>query len=120
MREVIELVQGNTSDVKLTRPDFPDLPDALDENWVCQQAVMDCAGALVVGLSTVSDKALDEFDKQRFVVAVSPTDSATLSVAAGEPYQEYTWLIELSNTTTTPPYKKEHHITLRVYSQGIA
>lgn len=120
MKEVIELIQGNASDVKLVRPGFPGLDDALDENWVCQQAVRDCAGALVIGLSTVSDKTLDEFDKERFVVAVSPTDSATLSVAAGEPYQEYTWLIELSNPTTTPPYKKEHHITLRVYSQGIA
>jgi len=120
MQQIINLYQGDTSDVKLVRPDFPGLTNALDGNWLCQQAVMDCAGVVVVGASTVSAKTTDDNGKERFVVAVSPTDSATLSVAAGEPYQEYTWLIELSNPTTIPPYKKEHHTTLRVFSQGIA
>jgi hypothetical protein len=118
MTEVIELIQGDTSDVKLVRPDFPGLAAALDANWLCQQGVTDCAGALVVAMAPVAVKTADEYGKERFIVAVSPTDSATLAVPAGEPYQDYTWVIELSNTTTVPSYNKEHHITLRVSNQG--
>jgi len=120
MTEVIELIQGNTSDVKLVRPDIPGLDDALDGNWTCQQSVMDCDRTAVVEASDVTDKTTDEFGKERFVVAVSYTDSDTLTVPAGEPYFDYTWMIELNNPNTVPPYRKEHHITLRVRNQGIS
>ncbi|MBL4781783.1 MAG: hypothetical protein JKX92_06030 [Porticoccaceae bacterium] len=119
MREIIELFQGDTSGVKLTRPDMPGVTDALDGNWICQQAVLDCEGVVVVAVATVADKTTDAQGKERFVVAVSPSDSATLAVPNGEPYQDYTWVIQLENPTTTPPYNKEHMMTLRIRAQGI-
>lgn len=119
MTEILDLIQGNTSEVKLVRPGFPGLADLLDGNWTCVQAVLDCSGATVVTAAAVTDKTLDEFGKEAFVVAVSPADSATLTVPATEPYLDYTWMIELENPTTVPPYRKEHHITLRVRTQGI-
>lgn len=119
MIEIIELFQGDTSAVKLVRPDMPGLADALDGNWVCQQAVLDCAGNTVVAAASVVDISTDELGKERFVVAVSPADSATLTVSDGEPYEDYTWVIQLGNPTTTPPYNKEHRMTLRTRVQGI-
>ena len=119
MLEVISLYQGETSTVKWARPELPSLADVLDANWNCQQAVLDCDGVVVIAASTVADKTTDEQGKERFVVAVSPSDSATLTVPDGEPYQDYLWVIQLENTGTTPPYNKEHMMTLRIRAQGI-
>ena len=119
MTEIIKLFQGATSDVKLVRPEMPSLPDALDGNWNCKYSVLDCDDAVVVAATAVTDKTTDTNGQERYVVAVTPTQSATLTVPAGEPWLDYTWVIQLENTTTTPPYNKEHAITLRVRRQGI-
>ena len=119
MKEIIELFQGDTSEVKLVRPDMPSLDAALDGNWTCKQSVLDCDGSVVIAVATVTDKTTDENGDERFVVAVKPVDSTTLTVPDDEPYQDYTWIIQLENTTTTPPYRKEHMMTLRIRAQGI-
>ena len=119
MTEIIEMFQGATSDVKLVRPDMPGLPDALDGNWVCKYSVLDCDGEVAVAAKIVTEKTVDENNKDRFVVAVLPAESAILEVDDNEPYVDYRWSIQLENTTTTPPYNKEHSITLRVKAQGI-
>lgn len=119
MSQIIKIARGDTSDVMLTRPDVPGLANALDVNWVCKQSVLDCDGVVVVAAAVVTSKSVDEHGHERFVVAVEPADSDLLTVPAGEPYMEYDWVIQLENTTTTPPYNKEHRITLRVREQGI-
>jgi hypothetical protein len=117
MSEIIDHVVGDTSDIKLIRPQIPDLPATLDGNWVCTQRVLNPDGTEAIAEQAITDKYTDSDSQQWYMAAVKPADSAGLTVA--DDYVDYQWHIQLVNATTTPPYKRELKITLRTRSQGV-
>ena len=118
-KEIIEVYQGDLTKIKNVRPTFPGLGDTLDANWKCYGSVNDCDGNNVVADREVTNKMTDANGKERFLCAVHPSETEQLDVSDGEKYQDYDWVIQVENMTTNPPYSKEHHITLRVWPQGI-
>ena len=118
-KEIIEVYQGDLTKIKNVRPTFPSLPGVLDANWKCYVSVNDCDGNNVVADREVTNKVTDANSRERFVCAIHPSETESLEVATGEEYQDSDWVIQVENLSTTPPYSKEHHITLRVKPQGI-
>lgn len=117
MAEIINHVVGDVSDIKLIRPQLPGLGNLLDSNWVCKQRVLDAAGTQVIAEQTITDKYTDADGQQWFMAAVKPSDSEDLTVTGD--YVDYSWYIQVANTTTTPPYKRELLVTLRTKKQGV-
>jgi hypothetical protein len=117
MAEIIEHVVGDTSDIKLLRPQLPDLPAVLDGNWVCKQRVLNPDGTELIAEQTITDKYTDSDSQEWFIAAVKPADSATMAVTGD--YVDYQWFIQIENATTTPSYKRELMATLRTRKQGV-
>jgi hypothetical protein len=68
--------------------------------WTCKIKV---AGTAID--RAVSDRTVDN---KRFIAALTPAETDTLEVGL------YVVAVEIENTTTTPPMRREHHIVLTV------
>jgi hypothetical protein len=68
--------------------------------WTCKIKVAGTAIDRAVGDRTV--------DNLRFIAALTPAETDTLEIGV------YVVAIEIENTTTTPPLRREHHIVLTV------
>lgn len=110
----ITLYAGDTSDYIYVSPSTL-AGAAMDVNWTCSACVIDRAGA-----KTIADFVITEQtgDGTEFVCYLTPTQTATLTVSGT--YTDYNFVIQVVNTTTTPPYKKEAQYSLRVYEGNIA
>lgn len=68
--------------------------------WTCKIKV---AGTAID--RAVTDRTVDNL---RFIAALTPAETATLDIGI------YVVAIEIENTTTVPPLRREHHIVLTV------
>jgi hypothetical protein len=118
-REEIDVFRGDLSDIKNVRPGIDGYPTTLPGTAVCKIKVIDQDGTEVVAERTVTDKMTDTDGNERFVAAILPSETTSITLPTGEASHDYTWIIEIADTNTTPPFNKEHHITLRVFEQGI-
>lgn len=117
--EIVEIYQGDLTDIKRVRPVYPSVSDVLDVSWKCHVSVNDCDGNNVVEEREVTDKVTDQDGKEWFSCAIHPSETELLEVTAGEGYQDYVWIIQLENLSAVPPYSREEHTILRVKPQGI-
>jgi len=118
-REIVEVYQGDLSAIRNARPSIEGLDDVLDANWECYVRVIDRDNNAVVAKREITDKMTDTASKERFVAAILPTETAEILVPTGRNSEDYIWIIQLENSTLTPPWVKEHQITLRVRRQGL-
>jgi len=104
----VSVVQGDLSGSLNPRPSVLVDGDPIDSNWVCNTRLISPAGI------TVIDRMITEKtqDGMRFVVYISESETAALEV------DTYTWVIELSNATTTPIYNVEQTYGLEVEPQS--
>lgn len=114
--EEYTIYQGDTGPIIRPRPTVLDDGVVLDVNWTCSTAVNDADGVEVIAKRAVTDKTVDNL---RFVAALTPTETNLLLVDDSENYRSYTQVIEVINTTLTPPFNIEEHYTLKVTPQGI-
>ena len=114
--EEYTIYQGDTGPIIRPRPSVLADDVVLDSNWKCYTAVNDTDGAVVVAKREVTDKTADNL---RFVAGLTPTETNLLLVDDSEEYRPYTQIIEVLNTTLTPPFNIESHYTLKVTPQGI-
>lgn len=84
----------------------------IDSNWSCTQRVVDPNGVEVIASTAVTEKSTDNTE---FKVYLTPTQTGAFTTTG-----DYTWYIQLSNSTLTPPFVKETHLVLRVSDQGIS
>lgn len=114
--EEYTIYQGDTGPIIRPRPTVLDDGVVLDINWSCFTAVNDADGTPVIARRAVTDKTDDNL---RFIAALTPTETNLLEVEDSESYRPYTQIIEVINTTLTPPFNIEEHYTLKVTPQGI-
>lgn len=105
---------GDTSDFIYIRPLGLD-GAVIDGNWSCSQVVKDLDENVVIAEAAVTTKSTDTTEFKCFL---TPTQTANLQPSGK--YQEYTWMIQLSNSTLTPPIVRETHIRIGVYRQGVS
>ena len=105
---------GDTTDIVYIRPSALD-GAAMDGNWTCSQQVNDESGNEVIGEASVTEKSSDDTE---FKVYLTPSQTGTLS-GSGNTYTLYDWVIQVVNDSASPPYRKETHLSLRVFNQGI-
>lgn len=107
VNKIVSVAQGDTTTALKPRPGSLGESDIIDGNWSCHTKVLSPSGTVLI------DRAITEktSDAMRFVVALTPAETAALAV------DTYTWIIELSNSTTTPPYNVEVSYTLAVEPQ---
>lgn len=108
-KRLIEVIQGNTSRIIKAAPKVDGARPQLDENWVCRTALLDEEG-IAIFTRGVTNKTQDN---QRFLVALTPTETALCAPGT------YTWVIEISNSTTEPPFNVERDYPLRVKPQKL-
>lgn len=102
------IYRGDTSDIVYTSPSTLD-GAAMDGNWTCSSCVVDRSGDKVISDFSITTKTGDNTE---FICYLTPTQTDNLAVTGDVSY--YTWVIQLANATTTPPFSKEVHYTLAV------
>lgn len=113
--KTIQLTQGDTSTIQKVRPAQLDAGVALDANWICKTVLLDQNFEAVFPVRIVTDKTADQ---TRFIVAIQPEDTAGVTLSKNG--ELFTWVIQLTNSTTIPPFTKEVHIPVNINRQGIA
>lgn len=105
---MIKVIKINAGDVLQVEVGVDGVP-TLDGNWTCALTVPDPAG----GAHLVDNQSitLKNADDSAFVAYLTPTQTAAL--AAGD----YVLAVQLSNSTTSPPYSDEELIYFRVSDQ---
>lgn len=107
INKIVPVAQGDTTTALKPRPGSLGEAETIDGTWACHTKVLSPSGTALI------DRAITEktSDSMRFVVSLTPAETAALAV------ETYTWIIELSNTTTVPPYNVEVNYTLAVEPQ---
>jgi len=105
---IFKIHRGNTTDVVYVRPSVLD-GATIDANWSCKTAVVNTAGDVLVDTTTITAKSADDTE---FKVYLTPTQTNALNPDSG--YQEYIWVVQLENTTLTPPIKRDIQFRLGV------
>jgi hypothetical protein len=113
--KTIHVRQGDTSDIQKVRPTQLTDGAAMDANWTCKTVLLDQSFTPVFTARNVTDKTDDE---TRFIVALNPDDTAGVTLSKNG--ELFTWVIQLTNTTTIPPFNKEIHLPVNILKQGIA
>jgi len=119
-----EVFQGDTTDILYVRPGVLNKGDLINSDWVCKVAANDSAGLNAVAVRVVTEKATAPVqnddgsvsDEECFVCYLSPTETDGLSI---DDKTTHTWIIQVSNTQTTPKFNLERHYQLKVKKQGI-
>jgi len=113
MSDTIEIIQGDSSTIlDIYVQDEDGNNTTLDSNWKCYKGVCDMLGSGRTMLVEETEVSLSD-DNLYFPVGLTPTESASLD-------EGYCYLVvEVSNDTLTPPYKKEYHRKIKITSEGI-
>ena len=107
----ITIKQGDTTDTFQISP-FPlgETVEALtDAGWTCRSIVVAKLGGIELINNNVATLTADNL---YFETALGSPDTDILDAKA------HIWILEMENLTTTPVYRKEHHISLVVQQQG--
>jgi hypothetical protein len=126
MKSVFEVYQGDLTDYIYVRPGPLNAGDPIGANWTCQVAVLNNSDAEELAARAVTDKSTVEIENEDgsktneecFVCYLLPSETAILSEDTDNNF--HTWVIEIKNATTSPPFNLEKHIFLKVNKQGIA
>ena len=108
---------GDTGPVLQPRPTVLDDGVPLDANWTCHIAANYADGTVAIASTEVTDKTADNL---RWIAALTPTQTATLTIPVGEAFIVIDHVLEIVNLTLTPVFRKEVHHRLPVCAQGIA
>lgn len=104
--------QGDTSDTYQVSPfvEGEATQTLSDGGWTCRSVVVAAVGDVPIIDNVVTTKTVDDL---YFETALASPDTDTLNGGSN-----YLWIIEIENTTTTPKYRRELHIPLKVNKQG--
>lgn len=105
--KIVSVAQGDITTALKPRPGSLGEADIIDANWTCHTKVLSPNGTILIERA-VTEKTIDNL---RFVVNLTPAETTTL------PVETYSWVIEISNSTTVPPYNIEQRYTLAVEPQ---
>lgn len=108
-----KIYQGDTGPILKPRPSVIDTGDVIDATWHCYLGVNDADGVEVIARTEITDKTADDM---RWICALTPAQTATIPPLLDTPYN---MVIEVTNTTTTPPFNIEKHYGLEVRDQGL-
>lgn len=114
--------QGDTTDILYIRPGPLNNGDPIDVNWTCSTGVIDDVGAILLASRAVTDIVTvpikgangQTTDEECFLCALTPAETVTLELGI------HTWIVQVVNTTTTPPFNIEKHNILEIEKQGLA
>lgn len=111
MNTTHDIFQGDHSPVYRCRPTA--LPDGqpINGSWKCHIGVTDENDRVVMAKREVTAKTSDGL---RWLAALTPAETGALAPGA-----YYNMVIEVSNTTTTPPFNKEKRVQFKLLHQGI-
>lgn len=110
------ITQGETGPIIRPRPSAIDTGVTLDANWICRTAVNDLDGESVIAprvITTMTDDAL------YFELALTPTETESLTVASGDLSTNYVQVVEISNATLFPIFNVEEEYIIKVKKAGI-
>jgi hypothetical protein len=116
VRKQYPIFKGNTGPVIPLRPLILGEKQDLDVNWTCQIALLDSSAVPVVAARAVTTK---NQDNQAFLAALTPAETASVTLDVGKDFTSFTQVMVVENTTTTPPYKVERRVTLQIKPEGI-
>lgn len=105
--EVIELYNGDGSELILIRPDIADDAEVISNDWLCQTWVTDKYGKEVIAPRVETNKTTDNL---KYIISLSPDDTALLALNGA--VTEYVWVVEIINDALVPPFQREKHITV--------
>ena len=114
--ELSSIYKGDTSPIFQPRPTVLDDNVILDAEWHCYIAANYKDGEIAIAKREVVDKTSDNL---RWIAALTPTETETIVFPGDLKTIDITLVIEVTNTTTTPPFNKEIHYTLPICTQGI-
>ena len=123
---MIEVFKGDTTDIIYVRPGPLNPGDLIDSNWKCFVGVTDYINTSEMSAREVTDIVVVPVknpdtsmtsDEECFMCFLTPAETLTLSVDAETTL--HNWVIEVSNTTTTPPFNLESHNELYVKEQSL-
>lgn len=114
--------KGDLTDIIYLRPGPLNNGDPIDVNWTCVTGANDSAGAVslvsrsVTDIVTVPVKGSNgqTTDEECFMAFLTPTETDGLNEETHE------WVIQVTNTTTTPPFNLETHNELEILKQGLS
>ena len=107
----VVIKQGDISDTFEVSP-FPAneaVQTLSDPGWTCRSVVVNKLGGDVIIDNTVTDTTTNDL---YYTTELAPPDTDILDTKG------YIWIIQIQNLTTTPIYRKEHHINLAVEGEG--
>lgn len=106
-----DIYQGDTGPILRPRPSVLDDAEVIGASWHCYLAVNDEDGNEVIAKFEVTDKTADNL---RWIAALTPDNTAGI-----DPNARYEMVLEVSDATTIPPFKKEKHYVIQILEQGI-
>ncbi len=112
MGTLVTVKQEDTSDTIQASPfaENEAIANLSDSGWVCRQAVLTKDGKNIV---IEGDVTIKDSTDMYFEATLAPNDTRQLD------NRQYKWIIEVENTTVTPPYRKEHEVDLDVEKHSI-
>ena len=115
MANPIKLYQGDDMELIQVRPRLNDDNAVIDNNWVCEIAVMNEAGDIVVPKRTVTLKSDDDM---YFLAGLTPAETSLLTVT--KRMTQYIFAVQCKNNTLSPTYNREKHLPLYVEPQAVS
>lgn len=110
------IYQGDTGTILHPRPSSLAVDEAIDADWHCWIAANYSDGTVAVAKREVTDKDAGDLS---WLAALTPTETNTITINPELGEVTVDLIIEVINTTTTPPFNVERHFDLPVRSQGI-
>lgn len=112
MKHTILVNQEDTTDTMEISPFIEGelIQNLSDVGWSCRQAVLTADGKNVVLSNNVTTKTLDDL---YFSATLEPLDTAILNE------DQYIWIIEITNNTIEPKYRRELQVILAVSKHHI-
>ena len=120
-----EIFKGDTSEIIYVRPSILSSGDLLT-GWECFVGVVDYTNTIEVEAREVITKATVAYkdpetgitsDEECFMCYLTPTETSTLSIDVATTL--HSWVIEISNAATTPPFNLEIHNELYVKAEAL-
>jgi hypothetical protein len=105
----ITLYQGDDMALIQVRPRLNDDNAVIDNNWLCEIAVMNAAREIVVPKRAVS---LKSEDGKYFLAGLTSGETSLLTV--DKRMTPYIFAIQCKNNTLSPAYNREKHLPLYV------
>ena len=110
------LKQGETGPIIRVRPSVLEDGSVIDGNWTCRTSVNDKDGNQIIAPRAITTKTDDNL---YFKLALSPTETESLSIATGADYTLYDQIVEIVNSVLSPKFNVEEDYELKIKPGGI-